>query len=344
MSHAPFGSGMVFVGGAARSGTTLLQNMLDCHPAIYGGPVFVHVPAIIGLRNELRAAVAAGWIDQFCSFAEVDRQIARLLEQLLRPAMERAGCSIISEKTTANVLVFSDLLEVLAEARCIRMVRDPRAVLASLLQVGRRARRLHRPAPEFTRSLNSAVAHIRERLEAGGAAQVRYPQRVLTVAYERLVRDPQQVTAEICAFLGIGWTAAMLRPSRQTHPAEKVVANSIWYPTRELYCRDPVPTEIDKWRRSLSRFQLGRITAALGDHPAGRELGYELNATPGTRMAGALAGLSDEVVTAARRLKHGSGGWLRQVRGRIGLAARRSRVPVRRTAAMEPASGLARGA
>ena len=45
------GSRFIFVGGAPRSGTTLVQNMLDSHPDILGGPEFIHIPDIINLRH-----------------------------------------------------------------------------------------------------------------------------------------------------------------------------------------------------------------------------------------------------------------------------------------------------
>jgi hypothetical protein len=39
-------SGPVFIGGAGRSGTTLLRVMLDAHPRIYCGPELKIIPAL----------------------------------------------------------------------------------------------------------------------------------------------------------------------------------------------------------------------------------------------------------------------------------------------------------
>ena len=54
------GEQFIFVGGAARSGTTLVQNILDSYPYIIGGPEFRNIPSIIKLRNELHESIAGG--------------------------------------------------------------------------------------------------------------------------------------------------------------------------------------------------------------------------------------------------------------------------------------------
>lgn len=47
------GKRYILVGGAPRSGTTLLQNILDSHPDIVGGPEFMHLRDFVELRKTL---------------------------------------------------------------------------------------------------------------------------------------------------------------------------------------------------------------------------------------------------------------------------------------------------
>ncbi|MGB0109821.1 MAG: sulfotransferase, partial [Terriglobales bacterium] len=56
-------SRLIFVGGSPRSGTTLVQRVLDCHPEIYGGPEFDFVPPIVDLFQEMRRSIRSGRID-----------------------------------------------------------------------------------------------------------------------------------------------------------------------------------------------------------------------------------------------------------------------------------------
>ena len=79
------GSRLIIVGGAARSGTTLLQNMLDSHPDICGAPEFHHLPDLVRLRKRIHQNISKNWIDLICSYDEVDKAIASLAEELLLP-------------------------------------------------------------------------------------------------------------------------------------------------------------------------------------------------------------------------------------------------------------------
>ena len=63
MGELSRGKRFVFIGGSPRSGTTLVQNILDSHPVICGGPEFHHLPDIMNLRKALRDSIAKGWID-----------------------------------------------------------------------------------------------------------------------------------------------------------------------------------------------------------------------------------------------------------------------------------------
>ncbi|NIA09336.1 MAG: hypothetical protein GWP10_06315 [Nitrospiraceae bacterium] len=113
------GKRLIFVGGAPRSGTTLVQNMLDSHPDILGGPEFLHIPHIINLRKGLQHSIEREWIDLICSYDDVDKAICLLIECLLLPLADRHGCKFLSEKTPENVLVFSELISLFPGARFI---------------------------------------------------------------------------------------------------------------------------------------------------------------------------------------------------------------------------------
>ena len=133
------GGRLLFVGGAPRSGTTLLQNMLDSHPEIAAGPEFDLSEKIIELRNLLQLKIANGRIDSYLGKADADRAVAGFIEEMLLPYADRKGCRLLSEKTPANVMIFKELLEIFPAAKMIFCVRDPRAVVSSLMMVRKKA-------------------------------------------------------------------------------------------------------------------------------------------------------------------------------------------------------------
>lgn len=252
---------LIFVGGVPRSGTTLLQNILDCHPEIIGGPEFDRIPDIIALRKKLHQSVASGRIDIICSCRSVDSAICSLMENLLLPFADQHGSRFVSEKTPWNILVSHELMQVCPEARFIHIVRDPRAVVASMLKVGKQAKRQGKPSVSFTRNTFAAIRCVQQCLEAGFSAGKYYPGRMLLVKYETLVRDPVATTQSICDFLKIEWDPGMVHPREKKHSGDKTL-DGIWY-DQNMYYRDPETSGIDKWKQELSNMQKALIVAAF---------------------------------------------------------------------------------
>jgi hypothetical protein len=281
------GARFIFVGGAPRSGTTLVQNMLDMHPEIAGGPEFLHLTKILALRASLKKKVANGRIDAFCSGADVDRTIRGMIEALLLPLADREGRTYLSEKTPANCLVFGELLELFPKARCLFVLRDPRAIVASMLEVGRRGRAMGLSPRPYTRSLQAATEHVETCFRAGFAAEAAAPDRVLVVEYGALVTDPAAETRRVCGFLGLPWAPEMRVPASRSHAGEKAITvndRNLWYDAQS-FRRDPDPAGIDKWRGRLTPGQVARIGAAFAGMRSLGRFGYDLRdeMSPGVR-------------------------------------------------------------
>lgn len=293
MQNKPWlGERLIFVGGSPRSGTTLTQSMLDSHPDICGGPEFDHVPDVVELRNKLRASVDSGRISVLCSKEDIDREVGLFIEGLLLPYAESRGCKMVSEKTPWNALVFRDLLEIFPEARFILCVRDPRAVVASMLQVNKRARDKGLLSPSATRNVAAAIKTVKA-VNGAGFGAARLSRRVLVVVYERLVADPEAETHRICDFLRLPWSEGMLRPGDKRHDGEKVL-DGVWhYP--EMYDGNPDPERAHRWRDQLTLTQEAMIVDAFGEDEDLWTLGYRFSEgedVPPTRRAAAKVGFA----------------------------------------------------
>lgn len=294
---------MIFVGGAPRSGTTLVQNMLDSHPEIFGGPEFHHLEAIASLRRRMHAAAGQGWTSDYHAAGDIDRAIARLIEALMLPLADRHGSALISEKTPGNVLVFDDLLDLYPQARCIHVVRDPRAVIASMLQVGKRAARRQVVLQPYTRDVRAAVAYVKACMQAGWRAASRQPDRVMCVTYEDVVSQPAEQTSRLCGFLALPWHPHMVRPADQDHPGEVAMTqtnNDIWY-DRQSFRRNPDPAGLDKWTQDLTRWQRAYVVRAFADFEPAHALGYTMEPGTVSSMDRSIA-LAYDTLNIARRV------------------------------------------
>jgi len=305
MVNTKKGSRLAFVGGAPRSGTTLVQNMLDSHPDVCGGPEFFCVTDIIKLRQRLHRLIAKGWIDVFCSHEDVDRILSSQVESFLLPLADRLECKLLSEKTPANVLIFSELLDLLPGARFIHVVRDPRATIASMLTVGQRAKRQGWKTQDYTHRVSPAIRLVRRSLNAGFVASRKDPRRVLTLTYEELVSAPESETQKICDFLGIEWSKQMMYPGRFDHLGEKAITNNVWY-TSDMYNRNPETNEIDKWKTQLSLNKIIAISKSFNDDNELTQIGYDLSLNDLSAIGRllVLAYAAERVVQAKISLRH----------------------------------------
>lgn len=195
-------SRLVFVGGSPRSGTTLAQRILDCHPDIYGGPEFDFVPRVTDLFREMRGSIRAGRIDAILDENGLIQAFRSLLAAFLWPKLQAEGASYLSEKTPSNVLAFSWLEECVPEAKKILVFRDPRDVVNSMLEVGQRQRRREGKATGFVRDTIAAVDYMNHCLQAG-ASFAESSAKCLTVYYEDMVADPLAVGNCMYRFIGV---------------------------------------------------------------------------------------------------------------------------------------------
>ena len=274
------GERLIFVGGVARSGTTMLQNMLDSHPDILGVPEFGNISDIIQLRKKLNESITHGNTDVFCSCNNVDNHIRALIENLLLPLANKNKCKFLSEKTPRNILVFHELIELYPGAHFIQIVRDPRAVVCSIINVLARFREKGKETVNGSGSFLDFIGIIDEVMDflnAGFSASKCNPGKVLTVIYERLVRDPVKETKRICNFIGIPWSEKMCYPSKKKHLGENFMTKQeTWY-NKKNFNRDPEIDEINKWKNNITPLQEALIAACFKDVEELKHSGYDFS-------------------------------------------------------------------
>lgn len=243
----------IFIGGCARSGTTLLGAMLGAHPdcicvpesqfkaSLLKDPRLVSAEAIQRmLANhwrfklwELPLSVA----DLPLNGPDQDRP-ARALTRIVELYARRHGrpdAAVWIDHTPHNVRQAALLVQAFSDSKFIHIVRDGRAVAASVL-----------PLDWGPNSIIEAARFWVEQTAYGLAAEQTFgPARVLRVAYEALVREPERVMRAIAAFAGLEFTPAMTEGGGFIVPR---------YTARQhaLIASRPDPARIDGWRKKLT--------------------------------------------------------------------------------------------
>ncbi len=234
---------LVFVGGAGRSGTTLFRAMLDAHPRIHCGPEIKLVPPLMTQvrvwRETLATDLAAAGVDPSL-LDDAARAFVRTLLEGRAPAGLR-----VAEKTPHNLLHLAALGRLFPRARFLHVIRDGRAVTASLLrQDWRDPSTGERIA--WCRDVASASAYWAEVVEGIRAQAPSVPGRYLEVRYEDLVVQPEAEMQRVLAFLGEAWDDAVLAHERagvalsQRESSSAAVASAIHRGA------------VDRWREDLS--------------------------------------------------------------------------------------------
>ncbi|MBI5106287.1 MAG: sulfotransferase, partial [Solirubrobacterales bacterium] len=165
------------------------------------------------------------------------------------------------EKTPDHLAHLDAIARALPEARFVHLVRDGRGVAASVLGL---------PFAPGDGSIEAAAADWRDRILAGRAAAV---DGVLEVRYEHLVRDPEAVLREVCAFVDLDFDPVMLRAHEQAD-ARAAEVRPRAAGVQEDRSRPPDPAIADRWREQLSAEDVARFEAVAGDLLA--DLGYEV--------------------------------------------------------------------
>ena len=245
------------------------------------------------LIRDLQSASATSKTRAFDIFdltpAEAERTLAAAaptdyvgaVDALFRAAAAKRGKPRWGDKTPRYVLHVERLASMFPDSLFVHIIRDARAVAASIREAG------------WARSFAGAAAFWVQRVEAGREAGARLgADRYREVRYEALVDDPRAQVESLCEWLGIEYTPEMLefyRDSEQSIPAAHL----------ELFpaVRSPVDSSrATAWKERLGRGAIADIEAVAGGLM--RDLGYE---PLGLRQRAWVRGLR-RVIVAARPL------------------------------------------
>jgi hypothetical protein len=274
----------VFVVGCPRSGTTLLQRLLDHHPALAVTNDTHFIPRCLPEESEPGAApLTPALVERVRGYrrfhrmklegAAVERAAAaattyaELCEALYDEVALAHGKPLAGEKTPDYCRHLPLLGTMFPWARFVHIIRDGRDVALSAMAWATETKGpgkldLWRTDPVATCALwwRWQVRHGK----AGGAALG--AGRYLEVRYEELVRNPEAALQDVAEFLELRYDPLMLRfHEGRTRDNPQLSAKSAWL---------PVTPGLRDWREHMSTRDLAVFEALAGDLLT--ELGYEL--------------------------------------------------------------------
>lgn len=287
---APF-----FIVGCGRSGTTLLRTVLNRHSKLCiplellfivdylkaaDRMPMARLKRLILREYELREWGIAPSLADIAGCGTIEEVIARL------HLMYGAGKTHWGQKTPRFVRHLDLLATHFPDARFVHVVRDPRAVAASLQK-----------SPVHQSPVKYGAMRWAHDVRCGLDFARREPDRCLDVRYEALVADPNAVLGQVCRFIGEEVEPAMFEASEAGIDR---FANAYYQEVHQNLWQDVRSDRIDAWKSSLNEAEIATVEAVAGDLM--RELGYEPLRTG--RPLSDFHSASDRAVRSVRQAGH----------------------------------------
>jgi hypothetical protein len=274
----------VFIVGAPRSGTTWLQRLLLCHPKVCGGNESHFFKSFgLVLRNfdhESQSRRGTG-LPGYWSREDLVEEIHSLwCRTMSRVVATTADAELLLEKSPPHAMFIPEIVSVFPRARFVHLIRDPRAVVASLLAASREE------WGEFwaPRSVDAAARIWRDHVAAACRDGRRLGERAyMEIRYEQLHAQTMNELRRVLEFLGLRASEDQLSDWVHSQSFEEqrrtggTVLKNFAVPGERPESTEPLgffrKGQPDAWRKELSFFQRRRIRKICGG--VMRERNYE---------------------------------------------------------------------
>ena len=199
----------VFIVGMPRSGTTLAEQILASHPAVFGaGELAFWSTVSAGHQSPGHGAAAVGGIA-----LDPAADYLQLLKELSPDALR------VIDKMPANFLRLGLIHEALPNARIIHMRRNPIDTCLSIYF------QHFKSGHSYANDLDDLAHYYREYLRLMQHWKTRLPEgAILEVPYESLVDDQETWSRTMLQFIGLPWDPRCIdfhRTSRSVMTASK---------------------------------------------------------------------------------------------------------------------------
>jgi hypothetical protein len=256
---------LFFIVGVGRSGTTLLQGMLNAHPLITLPPEshFFREYVVDEIKNQKAKRPD---LDRITEIFLNDTYLARLkldIRKIMDPyyrgekgfsyralfleVLEEYAKfqkkSIVGEKDPSNSHYITEIHEAYPNAIIVHVIRDPRDIILSRLKT------VPRRKASFWRYIFNNQMTLKNALQFGRSLP---DSLYIEVFYENLVSEPQRTLKKICDKLNLPFHEAML----QFYKNSKDIVSEDEMAWKKNVLKPLMADNIRKWEKGLTMWQV----------------------------------------------------------------------------------------
>ncbi len=256
MNFDSTGENLIFIISQPRAGSTLLQRILGNHPDIHtvSEPWLMLHPLYAlrseGYQAEYSARLAQEAMQDFLQTLprgedEYINGVRRMYTYLYERALVNSGKRYFLDKTPRYYFSIPELYHVFPKAHYIILLRNPLAVLCSILKTWTKENWFLLYG--FKHDLLRAPRLLLEGMELLG-------ERGVIVHYEQLVREPDGEVLRICSRMGIDFVPEMIEYGDQD------ISRWRFGDQEGVYQHSrPVLKNVEKWEQALDNPQVWRL-------------------------------------------------------------------------------------
>ena len=300
-------NGPIFIVGAARSGTTLLQYMLRSHPRIsmptgeshFMIPLYRNADRFGDLRQlENVRQVLQEMYRISANFLETDLHGMRFDIETLSRELQAQGCDTIpkiiaglfeknaygegkvrwGDKTPYYILHLRTIKEMFPNAQIIHIIRDGRDCALSMFG---------RKYDLNVYNAYYAAKYWQQYVETGQAIGQELGSDVYyEIRYEDILADPVGAMQKICVFLEEEYNNSLVNFKKSSEPGKTPLLQK---PIQQ--------NNVDKWRRLMTPWQIRIFEGAAGDILVRNEYPIVTRAKPLSILLRAAYRMHNRIVT-----------------------------------------------
>jgi len=254
----------IFIVGVGRSGTTLIQSMLNAHKDIAFTPETHFLRNYIGnisvnkklVKNDVNYIINKINNDENLKRTDMNlNEIINLIvkkgefnlvefyKKLLKNYAKARNKSMIGDKDPKNIEYLHDIKRIFPNAYIVHIIRDPRDVVVSRMKA------------EWSRDRNflTHVIAYREQLHKGiRDGKKLFGNHYFELFYEDLIEYPEKTLKKVCKYLNISYDSGMLHFNEK---ADKIIKGKErqW---KENCFKPVISNNKNKWKNKLNRHQV----------------------------------------------------------------------------------------
>ena len=277
---------MVFIVGCGRSGTTLLQTMINSHPRIVATPECVFIVLLYSRFGKIKSwkekdilqfVDALYKLPFFALWLIKKEELTRNLLSVMKFAdyplvckmvyykmkQDKDEISVVVDKNPIYSLFIPELLKIYPGSKFIHIVREPKDTVSA--HAGRFNMKNKFFLAWYWKDFNTSIEKAKKAL----------PGSFFTIMYENFVRNTEQVMRELCKFLNVPFDAGIMQsgfPERlpmyketERYERMKIIHKNLLSPVTD--------SNIGKWKKEMSERDVS-ITEAIDGEYALNKYGY----------------------------------------------------------------------